>query len=67
MGFLREQMGEEELRHLLEMLSVEAGERGVGGWGLTGRRAHVRHGRFVPGMRTLCCSAAQPASPADLP
>ena len=25
MGFLREQMGEEELRHLLEMLSVEAG------------------------------------------
>lgn len=28
MGFLREQMGEEELRHLLEMLSVEAGEPG---------------------------------------
>lgn len=28
MGFLREQMGEEELRHLLEMLSVEAGEQG---------------------------------------
>lgn len=25
MGFLREQMGQEELRHLLEMLSVEAG------------------------------------------
>ncbi|KAL4423518.1 hypothetical protein ABPG77_003651 [Micractinium sp. CCAP 211/92] len=28
MGFLREQMGEEELRHLLEMLSVEAGKDG---------------------------------------
>jgi hypothetical protein len=28
MTFLRQQMGEEELRHLLEMLSVEAGKDG---------------------------------------
>lgn len=49
MGFLREQMGEEELRHLLEMLSVEAGALAhtrrcvwvgmsgwVGGWEVVG-------------------------------
>ena len=39
MGFLREQMGEEELRHLLQMLSEEAGAHaGRGGAGRAGCR-----------------------------
>ncbi len=45
MGFLREQMGEEELRHLLEMLSVEAGacQFGMCVWSMAGVSRVVVH------------------------
>ena len=47
MGFLRQQMGEEELRTLLEMLRVEAGAWGPRGGGGGCRRAPAAAARPV--------------------
>ena len=68
MGFLREQMGEEELRHLLEMLSVEAGARrlagcrGAGRWcrgpGGAGRSGAGQRGRAVEAVDRQARNAA---------
>ena len=61
MTFLREQMGEEELRHLLEMLSVEAGAS-------AGQRQQQQRGRR--GRRRRCelkCRALRVSSRHLLP
>ena len=62
MGFLREQMGEEELRALLETLSVEAGawRRGPG-WRAVW--ACWRGGRVPPGGQAGAAAGGAPAMP----
>ena len=62
MTFLREQMGEEELRHLLEMLSVEAGASLSGNGSSSGGRWGWHRRSALQRRALLGCSSHLPSA-----